>query len=174
MLLGLVIGFAGIVVIFYNYIGQMQNREFLFGICLAVTGTLSWAFGTVYTSNQKPPINVLFNVGLQMLIAGIIMLAVCGITGKYVNLSAAGTDSLMALLYLIVFGSLIAYSAYVFMISKLPPTQVSVYAYINPVVAVLCGWLLLSEKMNMNMVLGTAITLSGVYLVNLESKKVKQ
>lgn len=174
MLAGLVIGFAGVVVIFYNYLGQLQDKSFLFGITLATTGTLSWAFGTVYSSKQKPPINILFNVGLQMLIAGIIMLTVCGITGKYVNLYTADTASLMALLYLIVFGSLIAYSAYVFMISKLPPTQVSVYAYINPVVAVLCGWLLLSEQMNMNMILGTAITLAGVYLVNMESKKVKQ
>jgi drug/metabolite transporter (DMT)-like permease len=174
MLAGLIIGFAGVVVIFYNYLGQLQNRSFLFGTTLAVIGTLSWAFGTVYSSRQKPPVNILFNVGLQMLIAGMIMLTICGITGKYVNLYNAGTASLMALLYLVVFGSLLAYSAYVFMISKLPPTQVSVYAYINPVVAVLCGWLVLSEKMNMNMILGTAITLCGVYLVNLESKKAKQ
>ncbi len=174
MLAGLLIGFAGVVVIFYNYLGQLQNKSFLFGITLATIGTMSWAFGTVYSSKQKPPINILFNVGLQMLIAGMIMLTVCGITGKYVNLYTADTESLMALLYLIVFGSLITYSAYVFMISKLPPTQVSVYAYINPVVAVICGWLILSEKMNVNMILGTAIILCGVYLVNLESKKVKQ
>ncbi len=174
MLAGLLIGFAGIVVIFYNYLIQAHDKSFLFGITLATIGTMSWAFGTVYSSKQKPPINILFNVGLQMLIAGMIMLAVCGITGKYVNLATAGSSSLMALVYLIVFGSLIAYSAYVFMISKLPPTKVSVYAYINPIVAVICGWLLLSEKMNMNMVTGTVITLAGVYLVNLESKKVKQ
>ncbi len=174
MLAGLLIGFAGVVVIFYNYLSQVHDKSFLFGITLATIGTMSWAFGTVYSSKQKPPINVLFNVGLQMLIAGMIMLTVCGITGKYVNLSTAGSDSLMALIYLIVFGSLIAYSAYVFMISKLPPTKVSVYAYINPIVAVICGWLILSEKMNTNMIVGTAITLAGVYLVNLESKKVKQ
>jgi len=174
MLIGLLVGFAGVVVIFYNYLGQLQDRSFLFGISLAATGTLSWAFGTVYSSRQKPPISILFNVGLQMLIAGVIMLIVCGITGRYVNLYTADTHSLLALLYLIVFGSLIAYSAYVFMISKLPPTQVSVYAYINPVVAVTCGWLLLSEQMNVHMILGTAITLAGVYLVNIEAKKIKR
>lgn len=174
MLSGLFTGFAGVVVIFYNYLSQVQSQSFLFGITLATIGTMSWAFGTVYSSKQKPPINILFNVGLQMLIAGMIMLVVCGFTGKYVNLYTTDTESLLALLYLIVFGSLIAYSAYVFMISKLPPTQVSVYAYINPIVAVLCGWLLLSEQMNITMLLGTAITLIGVYLVNLESKKAKQ
>lgn len=174
MLAGLVIGFAGVLIIFYDYVGQLQNRSFLLGVVLAIISTLSWSFGTVYTSKQKPPIDILFNVGLQMLIAGIVVLTVCGITGKYVNLANMGQSSWLALSYLIVFGSLVAYSAYVFVIGKLPPTQVSIYAYINPVVAVVLGWLLLSEKMNGNMIIGTIITLSGVYLVNREFKKVKR
>jgi drug/metabolite transporter (DMT)-like permease len=174
MIAGLAIGFAGIVVIFYDYLGELKNQSFVIGVVLALLSTLSWSYGTVYSSKQKPPIDVLFNVGLQMLIAGIIVLIICAITGKYVDLRSVGQESLLALSYLIVFGSLIAYSAYVFVVSKLPATQVSVYAYINPVVAVIIGWLLLSEKMNVNMIIGTAITLVGVYLVNRESKKVKQ
>lgn len=174
MVIGLVVGFAGVVTIFFDYLAQLQNRSFVIGIVLAVISTLSWSFGTVYSSKQKPPIDILFNVGLQMLIAGILILPVCAITGKYTDLTTVGTDSILALFYLIVFGSLIAYSAYVFVINKLPPTQVSVYAYINPVVAVVLGWLLLSEKMNVNMAIGTVITLGGVYLVNREFKKVKQ
>ena len=75
------------------------------------------------------------------------------------------------MLYLIVVGSLMTYSAYVFAISKLPPTLVSVYAYINPIVAVALGWLLLHEKMTVNVISGTLITLAGVYLVNKEFKK---
>ncbi len=174
MIVGLVVGFLGVLTIFYDYLGQMQNKSFLFGVGLALVSTLSWSFGTVYTAKQKPPIDILFSVGLQMLIAGILILLVCGITGKYVNPSTAGMDSWIAIFYLVVFGSLVAYSAYVFAISKLPATQVSIYAYINPVVAVVLGWLLLSEKMNPNMILGTLITLGGVYLVNHEFKKVRQ
>jgi drug/metabolite transporter (DMT)-like permease len=174
MLVGLIVGFAGVLTIFYDYLAQMQNKSFLFGVVLAILSVLSWSFGTVYSSKQKPPIDILFNVGLQMLIAGIVVLTVCGITGKYVNLANVGQSSWLALSYLIVFGSLVAYSAYVFVISKLPPTQVSVYAYINPIVAVVLGWLLLSEKMNVNMIIGTLITLSGVWLVNREFKKVKR
>ncbi len=174
MIAGLILGFAGVLTIFYDYIAQMQNKSFALGVILAIVSTLSWSFGTVYTSKQKPPIDILFNVGLQMLIAGIVVLTVCGITGKYVNPAHIGQSSWLALSYLIVFGSLLAYSAYVFVIGKLPPTQVSVYAYINPIVAVVLGWLLLSEKMNVNMIIGTLITLSGVYLVNREFKKVKR
>lgn len=174
MLVGLFVGFAGVVTIFYTYLGELSNSGFVFGVVLAIISTLSWSFGTVYSSRQKPPIDVLFNVGLQMLIAGIVILAVCGFTGKYVNPATLGSDSWLALSYLVVFGSLVAYTAYVFVISKLPPTQVSVYAYINPVVAILLGWLILSEKMNINMVAGTLITLTGVWMVNRESKKIKQ
>lgn len=174
MIIGLVIGFAGVLTIFYDYLGQMKSGSFVLGVVLAILSTLSWSFGTVYTSKEKPPINILFNVGLQMLIAGVLVLIICAVTGKYVNMANVGQNAWLALIYLIVFGSLIAYSAYVFMISKLPPTQVSVYAYINPIVAVLVGWLLLSEKMNLQMIIGTLITLGGVYLVNREFKKVKR
>lgn len=173
MMIGLVIGLAGIVTIFYDYLGQLQNRSFVVGIVMAFLSVLAWSFGTVYTARQKPPIEILFSVGLQMLIAGVIMLIVCGITGKYVNLAYAGQTAWWVLSYLVVFGSLLAYSAYVFAISKLPATQVSIYAYINPIVAVVFGWLLLAEKMNLIMLLGMMITLGGVYIVNHESKKLK-
>jgi drug/metabolite transporter (DMT)-like permease len=171
MLAGIVIGFAGIVAIFYNYIGQFHNNTFLFGVMLALLSTLTWAFGTVYTAKQKLSIYILFNVGFQMLIGGFVILVVCLISGKYVNLAETGFASWYALIYLVIFGSLLAYSAYVFAISKLPPTLVSMYAYINPVVAVALGWLLLQEQLNANMIFGTMITLSGIYLVNREFKK---
>lgn len=173
MIVGFVIGFIGVLTIFYDYLGQLQSKSFVFGVVLALLSTLSWSFGTVYTAKQKPPIDILFSVGLQMLIAGIIILIICGITGKYINPANVGQDSWLAISYLVVFGSLVAYSSYVFAISKLPATLVSVYAYINPVVAVLLGWVLLSEKMNANMLFGTLITLGGVYLVNHEFKKVR-
>ncbi|MBL7756818.1 MAG: DMT family transporter, partial [Chitinophagaceae bacterium] len=70
--------------------------------------------------------------------------------------------------------SLIAYSAYAFALSKLPATQVSLYAYINPIVAIGLGWAMLSEEMNLQMLVGASITLTGVYLVNHEIKKQKQ
>ena len=173
MIAGLVIGFAGVLTIFYDYLGQWGDRSFVIGVVLALLSVLSWSFGTVYTAKQKISIDILFSVGLQMLIAGSVMLLICLLTGKYANLANTGHDSWYALSYLVVFGSLIAYSAYVVAISKLPATLVSVYAFINPIVAVGFGWLLLQEKMNVNMILGTAITIAGVYVVNREFKKQK-
>jgi drug/metabolite transporter (DMT)-like permease len=106
-----------------------------------------------------------------MLIAGCLLLVVCGISGKYINLMKANGDALWSLLYLIVIGSLLTYSAYVFAVSNLPATQVSVYAYINPIVAIFLGWLILHEQISMNVTTGTLVTLGGVYLVNKEFKK---
>ncbi len=171
MIAGLIIGFAGITTIFYEYLQQLFNPGFAFGVGLAVIATISWSFGTVYTSKKKNAVPILFAVGLQMLIAGIIMLIVCYASGKYVDLATVDSDALLSLVYLIIIGSLLAYSAYVFAVSKLPPTQVSVYAYINPIVAVVCGWLLLNEKMSINVIIGTLITVAGVYVVNKEFKK---
>jgi drug/metabolite transporter (DMT)-like permease len=171
MITGLVVGFGGIVVIFYEHFAQLVNSKYALGIGMALIATISWSFGTVFSSRYKPKTEIMFSVGLQMLIAGCIMLVVCGISGKYVNLMEADGNALWSLLYLIVIGSLLTYSAYIYAVSKLQPTQVSIYAYINPIVAIFLGWLMLNEQMSINVVTGTAITLGGVYLVNKEFKK---
>jgi drug/metabolite transporter (DMT)-like permease len=171
MVLGLLIGFGGIATIFYEHLAQLLNSRYAFGVGLSLIATISWSFGTVYASRYKPNTDILFSVGLQMLLAGAIMLVVCGLSGKYTNLLAAHSSALWGLLYLILVGSLLTYSAYVFAVSKLPPTQVSVYAYINPIVAIFLGWLVLHERMSINVITGTLITLGGVWLVNREFKK---
>jgi drug/metabolite transporter (DMT)-like permease len=171
MILGLIVGFGGVVTIFYEHFAQLVNSKYSLGIGLSLTATISWSFGTVFASRYKPDTEIMFSVGLQMLIAGCIMLLVCGVSGKYVNLMEANAAALWGLLYLILIGSLLTYSAFVFAVSKLPPTQVSIYAYINPIVAIFLGWLILQEQMSMNVITGTLITLGGVYLVNKEFKK---
>lgn len=174
MMVGLVAGLGGVVIIFYDYIGQLNNRSFILGVVMALVSVLSWSFGTVYTAKLKISVSILYSVGWQMLSAGVITLLACLFTGKYSSLTSAPADLWYAMLYLIFFGSLLGYSAYVVAITKLPPTQVSIYAYINPIVAVLFGWLILDERMTAHMILGTVITVAGIYLVNREFKKQQQ
>ncbi len=171
MFLGLFISLAGVCIIFYDYLGQIETRPFIIGISMTLLSILAWSFGSIYSSNQKIPGNLLFNVGLQMLISGSMLLVICFISGKYVSLGHLPARGIYALLFLIVMGSWLSYSAYIFALSKLPPTLVSVYAYINPVVAILLGWVLLKEKMNMLMIPGTLIVLFGVFVVNREFNK---
>jgi drug/metabolite transporter (DMT)-like permease len=171
MFIGLLTGFAGVVTIFYDYLGQMGNRSFVFGVILALLSVVSWSYGTVYTATRKVHADLLMVTGLQMLAAGLILLPVCLVTGKYVNLVDTGTEAWYAIAYLVFFGSFVGYSSYVVALNKLPATLVSIYAYVNPIVAVLFGWILLNEKMNAHMILGTLITIGGVWLVNREFKK---
>jgi len=171
MLLGLVVGFAGVATIFYEHFKNLVDARFAFGIGLSLTATISWSLGTVYSSSHKPSVSLLYSVGLQMLMAGVIMLIISLFAGQYINPMHVNADALWSLLYLIVIGSLLTYSAYVFAVSNLPPTLVSVYAYINPIVAIILGYLLLNEAISINVIIGTAITLAGIYLVNREFKK---
>ncbi|MBD0289017.1 MAG: EamA family transporter, partial [Flavisolibacter sp.] len=119
ILVGIVIGFCGIAVIFYSHLHQLLDPKFSLGISLSLTATVCWALGTIYASKNKVPVNILFSVGLQMLIAGSCMLIICLLSGTYINLFNVDTKALISLIYLIVFGSLITYPAYVFAISKL-------------------------------------------------------
>jgi len=173
MVLGLLIGFAGIATIFHEHFSQLLNPAFAFGISLCFISTVAWSFGTVFASRLRTSVAILFSVGLQMLIGGGCMLSICFASGKYVNLVRANRDALWGLLYLITFGSLLAYSAYVFAITKPPPTQVYVYAYINPILAVVLGWLFLREHFSIDVLTGTLITLGGVFVVNKEFQKQK-
>jgi drug/metabolite transporter (DMT)-like permease len=173
MLAGLALGLAGVCVIFYDYPEQIGNRSFMTGLALSISSVLFWSLGSIYSSRQNMPVNFLFSVGLQMLFSGSLLLLICVTTGTYVQLMHSPAGAWYALLYLIGIGSLLSYSAYIFALTKLPPTLVSVYAYINPVVALLLGRVLLKEKMNILMLPGTLIILYGVYLVNREYSKQK-
>src|SRR5215211_359979 len=93
MIAGLVVGFGGIVTIFYEHFAQLVNSQYAFGIGLSLIATISWSFGTVFASRYKPKTDILFGVGLQMLIAGTIMLSVCGISGKYANLLQVNSNA---------------------------------------------------------------------------------
>lgn len=173
MWMGWIVGLAGIVFIFWDYLNVAGSEQRWWGVLLAFASVLAWAWGTVYTSRQSPQKGILFGAGLQMLISGALMLLLCAITGYYVEPSQIETSGWLALGYLVVFGSLIAYSAYVFALAKLPASLVSIYAYVNPVVAVLLGWMLLSENFNSKIAVGILITLAGVYWVNREFKKTR-
>ncbi|RYY56148.1 MAG: drug/metabolite-transporting permease [Chitinophagaceae bacterium] len=170
-LLGFLLGFAGICVIFYDHLDELFDPGFQFGIFLSVFATLTWAFGTIYTKRQAASFNPYFSLGLQMLISGTILL----FTTK--SLSNAGLpvflpiaeipwQAWMAILYLVVFGSIVAFGAYLYALQNLSTEQTSIYAYINPVVAILLGSVIFDESLTVYIASGGAVTLLGVYLVN--------
>ncbi|HWJ91435.1 MAG TPA: EamA family transporter, partial [Flavisolibacter sp.] len=142
------------------------DPRFRLGILLSIASTWSWAFGTIYTKKHAAFFNPYFGLGLQMLISGASLFAVSHITGNFIPFALIPWQSWAAIGYLAVFGSVLSFIAYLYALQNLATEQASLYAYINPVVAVFFGWLLLNEPMSTYMVAGVLITLIGVYLVN--------
>jgi len=164
--IGFVIGFGGVCIIFYDHLQDFLNTDFRFGIILSLVATWTWAFGTLYTKKQARNFNPYFSLGLQMLISGIFLSVFTNLTGNAVPIILIPWQSWAAISYLVIFGSVISFIAYLYALQNLSAEQASLYAYINPIVAVLLGWLIFSEKLTVFIAMGGAVTLFGVYLVN--------
>jgi drug/metabolite transporter (DMT)-like permease len=164
--IGLVLGFTGICVIFYEHLQDFLNPEFRFGILLSLISTWSWAFGTLYTKEHALKFNPYLALGLQMIISGPVLYAISVATHNSVPFGAIPWQSWAAIGYLAIFGSVLSFIAYLYALQNLPTEQASLYAYINPVVAFAIGALLFSEKITVAIVAGILITLYGVFRVN--------
>lgn len=136
---------------------------------VAASTTLAWSFGTVASRYMDMPKNPTISSGLQMLIAGVVLIILSGIFGEWqqMDVSEVSTRSWTGLLWLVVVGSLIAYSAYTYANNTLPIEIVSTYAYVNPVIAVLLGASLDGDPIGPNVILGgTVILLAVVFIVS--------
>lgn len=169
---GLSIGFAGICVIFYEHLHDFIEPAFRFGILLSLASTWSWAFGTIYTKKHAAHFNPYFGLGLQMLISGLVLVSGSFATGTAVAFADIPWQSWASIAYLVLFGSVIAFIAYLYALQNLSTEQASLYAYINPIVAVLLGAIIFGEVLSGYIITGVLITLTGVYLVNKASVKI--
>jgi drug/metabolite transporter (DMT)-like permease len=165
-ILGMVLGFGGICIIFYEHLQDFSIADFRLGILLSLIATWSWAFGTLYTKKNAANFNPYFSLGLQMVISGISLIIFTHAANLSIPFTAIPWQSWAAIGYLVLFGSIVSFIAYLYALQRLPTEQVSVYAYINPIVAVLLGWLIFSEKLTVFIGVGGLVTLLGVYLVN--------
>ena len=159
-------GFGGVCIIFADHLQDFLNADFTLGIILSVLATISWAAGSLYTKKHAANFNPYFSLGLQMIISGIALSGVIKTTGQYVPLAQIPANTWWAILYLIIIGSILTFIAYLYSLQHLPTSLASLYAYINPVVAVLLGVIIFNEKLNMFVAVGGAVTIAGVYLVN--------
>jgi drug/metabolite transporter (DMT)-like permease len=165
-IVGLLLGFGGVCVIFYEHFDEFFDSQFRWGILLSFIATWTWAIATLYTKRQAVRFNPYFGLGLQMVISGIVLYSFSSATGRAVPLTAIPWQSWTAIAYLVVFGSLIAFVCYLYALQNLPTEQASIYAYINPIVAVVLGSIIFDEKLTVYLAIGGLVTLLGVYLVN--------
>jgi drug/metabolite transporter (DMT)-like permease len=171
LLLGLLVGFAGVAGIFYEHWADLFNPVFRFGIILTILACICWALGSVLSARWKPALTPLYGAGIQMLVGGVSMVGIAAGTGSELVFAAWNAELWITLIYLIVVGSILSYSAYVYALSKLPPPLVAVYAYVNPIVAVALGWFFLNEQFSGRTLISGLIAMTGVYLVNSSFQK---
>lgn len=170
-LTGLLLGFSGVCIIFIEHLKDFAIPDFRFGIMLSLIATWTWAFGTIFTKKNAVSFNPYFSLGLQMVISGTSLLLLTKATNSatvhsFMPFSEIPLNAWLTIAYLVVFGSVIAFVAYLYALQNLPTEQASIYAYINPIVAVLLGWMLFNESPSIFILVGGAVTLLGVFLVN--------
>lgn len=169
--IGLFMGISGVGIVFYENAFNSNSISFGIGLSLSVIAMLSWSFGTIFIARNKANINPYYGTGWQMLISAIILMVIAEATQPTVPMYEISLKVWMVILYLVIFGSIISFVAFIYSMKKLPAAISSLYAYINPLVAMVTASIVLNEKLTINILWGAIVTLIGVFLVNYSIKK---
>jgi drug/metabolite transporter (DMT)-like permease len=167
--LGLLIGFVGVyLLIDGNGAGHAGNgTNQLFGMVLVIAAALCWATGSIYGVRAPASKSPILTSGMQMLAGGSALLLVGTLMGEWAGfeIGVVSRNSWLALAYLLVFGSLIAFTAYSWLLKNAHPAMVATYAYVNPVIAVILGWAIAGESFTGRMLLGAGVIVGSVVLI---------
>lgn len=171
---GLIIGFIGVILLFSEKIIEAlntdQSNEQIIGMVLLVLGPIGWAGGSLYSKyHNVPGSSVSVNTSWQMIAAGLFFSIGSMLSAEYhhFNWSDVPLKAWASMIYLIIFGSIAAFSSYVWLLKVRPATQVSTYAYVNPVVAVILSACFAGDKVTFIQVLGLVVILASLLLINL-------
>ena len=171
---GLAVGFAGVWLLISGRASTGLDEggfgEWI-GVVAVMIGALSWATGSIYGLRATTPRSSILGSGMQMISGSASLLLVGLIRGEWSTLdpNAVSTASLFGLGYLIVFGSLVGFTAYSWLLKNARPSMVATYAYVNPVIAVLLGWLIAGEAMTGQMMFGAGVIMGSVVLITSQS-----
>ena len=162
--LALIAGFGGVALLVSDH--GFAGGE-LGGMMLVVIASISWAAGSLYSRTATRPADPLMSTALQMLCGGALQLLAGTLAGEWsaLHLDKVSGTSVAALVYLILFGSLLGFTAYAWLLQTVSATMAATYAYVNPVVAMLLGWLFAGEELSLNTLIGAAIIVVSVVLI---------
>jgi drug/metabolite transporter (DMT)-like permease len=169
---GILFGMFGILLIYQSSLTDLLIPEYRQGIFVMLLAILAWAFGTVITKKgSADSLSMLMNVCVQMLIAAVVLTLLQFYLTPSISTENWSTRSIIAMIYLALFGSVVGYIAFTYLISQLPTTKVAVLSYVNLVVALFLGWIILDEVITIRIIAATIVIICGVVIVNY--KKVK-
>jgi drug/metabolite transporter (DMT)-like permease len=179
-IIGLISGFIGVILLFsekaIEAISSTGNKNEIFGFIILTIGTISWAGGSLYSKHHSSKSSSTISSAWQMLAAGVAFALFSLLSGEWKRFEwqSVTLGSWLSLLYLIFFGSLAGYSAYVWLLKVRPAIQVSSHAYVNPVIAVLLGVFFANEHMSIMQLCGFIVILGSVVLINLTKYRNEQ
>jgi drug/metabolite transporter (DMT)-like permease len=169
---GILLGMFGIFLIYQSSLTDLLIPEYRHGIFAILLAILAWAIGTLFMKRgSENSLTMLMNVCVQMLIAGVVLTAVQFYFTPDISTATWSSRSVFAMIYLALFGSVVGYVAFSYLITQLPSTKVVVLSYINLVVALFLGWLILDEKITSRIIIAAAFIISGVLVVNYRKMK---
>lgn len=169
--IGLLLGISGIAIVSYENAFNHNTTNFLFGVFLSVTAMLSWSIGTIFIARNKLDINPYYGVGWQMILSSVILFIIMQTTQQVIPFFDISIKAWVVIGYLVFFGSLLAFIAFIYSMKVLPTAVSSLYAYINPFVAMVTAYIVLNEKLSINILWGSLVTITGVFLVNYSAKR---
>jgi drug/metabolite transporter (DMT)-like permease len=166
-LTGLLLGFLGVVFIFWDGIKDLANPDYLYGMAILFTGIASWSVGTVYTKKMQIKTDNLFlNLFYQFAFAGVVQIIFGLIFTEDYRFEEWSYRSMFAIVYLAIFGSVITFYAYHYLLKNLLATQVSMLSYVNTIIGISLSWLILGEKISAKFIIATILIISGVFIIN--------
>jgi drug/metabolite transporter (DMT)-like permease len=163
--IGLLLGFGGIVLLTSSSLnGSAPTRQIVLGAIMTQLSCLGWAIGSAYAKRHKREDNLFAATALQIISGGVILMVVATITGEWASVAPSGR-SLLGVVYLVVIGTFVGYVCYVYALKHLPVAIVSLYAYFNPVIAVILGSVVLNERFTFRMAVAIAIIFAAMLIV---------
>ena len=171
IIVGVLLGLIGMILIFFDSLPQLINPDYRVGILCILAAIFCWSLGTIHSkTGSAKSTNIFVDLCTQMLFAGGGLLIASIFTSYPFAVTTWKTTNILAVFYLTFFGSIAGYISYLYALSKLPSTSVSIFTYFNVVVALTLGWLILDEKVTLRLVFATAFILVGVVFANYKKK----
>lgn len=166
-LAGVLLCFSGILFIFWDGIQDLANPEYRMGMIFLFCAIAGWASGTIFTKKLNIQSgNITLNLFYQFLFAGVVQIIFAFLFSENYNFGNWSLKSISAMIYLAVFGSVAAFFAFHYALTKISPVQVSILAYVNTIIAIFLGWLIMDEKISLKFILAAAMIICGVFIIN--------